>query len=359
MSIAHLQGSGNVIIGIDTHADTHVAVAITDQGGRLAELAFDADPAGFAHVDNWARSLGTPIAWGVEGTSSYGAGLSRHLTRTGAVVFEVNRPDRSLRRRVGKTDPIDAEAAARAVLAGTATAIPKTGDGPIEAIRVTRLVKRSAIKARTQAINQLKALIVTAPDALRCDLAGLTNPRLIDRCARLRPADTLQDPAVATKRALRRLARRVQALTDEIDDLDTELAALVTATAPKLLDQFGIGPDSAAALLIAAGDNPHRLHSEAAFAALCGTNPIPVATGKTNYHRLNRSGDRQANAALYRAVLTRLAYDPETKAYIAARLAPGGGNKKHLIRKLKRYLARQLYPIILDALAPPVTAHAA
>ena len=359
MSIADQPRSGNVIVGVDTHADVHVAVAISGLGARLDDLAFTPDPAGFASVTTWAASLGTVLAWGVEGTGSYGAGIARHLTRTGAVVFEVNRPNRALRRRVGKTDTIDAEAAARSVLSGTATALAKTGDGPIEAIRVTRLVKRSAVKARTQAINQLKALIVTAPDGLRRDLTGLTNPRLIDRCARLRPTDNLHDPATATKRGLRRLARRIQVLTDEIDDLDTELAALVTAAAPKLLDQFGIGPDSAAALLIAAGDNPHRLHSEAAVAALCGVNPIPVASGNADYHRLNRSGDRQANAALYRAVLTRLAYDPDTQAYIAARLAPGGGNKKHLIRKLKRYLARQLYPIILDALTPPATAHAA
>lgn len=358
-SIAETAHSGNVIVGIDTHSEIHVAVAITGLGARLGDLSFAPDTAGFARLEAWAAAFGPVIAWGIEGTASYGAGLARHLLSGGAVVLEVNRSDRGLRRRVGKTDPIDAEAAARAVLAGTATAVPKTGDGPVEAMRVTRMVKRSAIKARTQAINQLKALIVTADDGLRSELAGLTTPRLVDRCARFRSTTSLDDPANATKRAMRRLARRIQVLTDEIDELEAELDTLVAGTATALLEVFGIGTDSAAALLIAAGDNPHRLHSEAAFAALCGVNPIPIASGKTGYHRLNRGGDRQANAALYRAVLTRLAYHDETKAYIEARLAPGGGNKKHLIRKLKRYLARQLYPLIIEALAPTSEQHAA
>lgn len=354
-SIAHAPTPDNVIVGVDTHSQIHVAVAITGLGARLGEFSFDPDPAGFALLEDWAAAHGTVAAWGIEGTASYGAGLARHLIRGGELVLEVNRPDRSLRRRVGKSDPIDAEAAARAVLAGTATAIPKTGDGLVESMRVTRLVKASALKARTQAINQLKALIITAPDALRGELDGLTRTRLIDRCAASRPA-TNNDPATTTKRALRTLARRIQTLTVEIKELHAQLAVLVAAVAPTLLDQFGVGPDTAAALLVAAGDNADRLHSEAAFAALCGTNPVPASSGNTDHHRLNRGGDRQANAALHRIIIVRLAWDPETRAYMADRVTPNGSNKKHIIRKLKRHLARRLYPHI-TAIVAPAPAH--
>ena len=331
-SIAHAPTPDNVIVGVDTHSQIHVAVAITGLGARLGEFSFDPDPAGFALLEDWAAAHGTVAAWGIEGTASYGAGLARHLIRGGELVLEVNRPDRSLRRRVGKSDPIDAEAAARAVLAGTATAIPKTGDGLVESMRVTRLVKASALKARTQAINQLKALIITAPDALRGELDGLTRTRLIDRCAASRPA-TNNDPATTTKRALRTLARRIQTLTVEIKELHAQLAVLV-----------------------AAGDNADRLHSEAAFAALCGTNPVPASSGNTDHHRLNRGGDRQANAALHRIIIVRLAWDPETRAYMADRVTPNGSNKKHIIRKLKRHLARRLYPHI-TAIVAPAPAH--
>jgi transposase len=358
-SIADRLGPDKVIVGVDTHSQVHVAVAITGLGARLGELSFDPSPAGFARLEEWSAMCGEVTAWGVEGTGSYGAGLARYLMRSGECVLEVNRPDRSLRRRVGKSDPIDAEAAARSVLAGTATTAPKTGDGLVESMRVTRIVKRSAVKARTQAINQLKALIVTAPpDTLRADLTGLTPVRLVTRCASLRPNDTL-DPVSVTKRAIRVLARRIQALTAEIKQLQAELDALVAAVAPDLLEVFAVGPDTAAALLITAGDNPHRLHSEAAFAALCGTSPIPASSGKTDRHRLNRGGDRQANAALHRIVIVRLSKHPETQTYMADHMSAEGGNKKHVIRKLKRYLARQLYPLIVDAVTTTPAQHAA
>ncbi len=283
----------------------------------------------------------------MEGTGCYGAGLARSLRSQGHQVVEVNRPDRATRRRRGKSDPIDAEAAARAVLAGTARTEPKTADGAVEMIRILKMTKNSAVKAQTQARNQLKALLVTAPEELRHALSGLPARALIERCAAFRGlGDDLRaaPPTTTTvaKQALRVLARRVLVLRAEIKEAERQLRHLTTAACPALTDTFGVGPDCAAALLVTAGDNPERLHSEAAFAALCGVNPIPASSGKTNRHRLNRSGDRQANAALHRIVVVRLRYHQPTQAYLARRLAQGK-TKAEIIRCLKRYVAREIF----------------
>lgn len=351
--------SAEIVIGVDTHKHTHVAVALSSLGARLVELEFPTTAAGLASVQAWARTQGRVIAWGVEGTGSWGAGLARALMAAGDVVIEVNRPDRQVRRMLGgKSDPIDAEAAARAVLSGQATIIPKTGDGLMEMIRLTRSTRRSAVKACTAAMNQLRSHLVTAPVALRDDLEGLTRGQLLTRCGGFRPATAL-DVINHTKRILRGLARRVQALDTEVRDLTRELRKLTETAAPELLAQHGVGPDTAAALLIAAGDNPHRLRSEAAFAALSGSNPIPASSGKTDRHRLNRGGDRQANAALHRIIIVRLKSDPETRSYMAAHLNPNASNKKHVMRCLKRYLARRLYPLILNAATTPQPAQIA
>ena len=290
--------------------------------------------------------LGEVVAFGIEGTGSYGAGLARYLAGRGRTVIEVSRPDRSTRRRLGKSDPIDAEMAARAVLAGVAKDSPKSGLDKVEMIRMLKIVKDSAIKARTQAINQMKALVVTAPVELRHKLAGLNVRRLVARCASFRPGE-LVAPLAAAKYALRMLARRHYQLTSEIEGIDTELARLTAETAPALSDVFGVGPDTAATLLVTAGSNPERLRSEAAFAALCGVNPIPASSGKTNRHRLNRGGDRRANAALYRIVLVRLRYHEPTREYMSRRTSEGM-TKAEIIRCLKRYVARQVYAILRD-----------
>jgi transposase len=247
---------------------------------------------------------------------------------------------------VGKSDPVDAEMAARAVLAGVAKDYPKSGLDKVEMIRMLKIVKDSAIKARTQAINQMKALIVTAPVELRHKLAGLNVRRLTARCASFRPGE-LAAPLAAAKHVLRLLARRHYQLTSEIEGIDTELVRLTSETAPALVDVFGIGPDTAATLLVTAGSNPERLRSEAAFAALCGVNPIPASSGRTNRHRLNRGGDRQANSALYRIVLVRLRYHEPTKAYMSRRVGEGM-TKSEVIRCLKRYVARQIYSILRE-----------
>jgi len=331
----------SVIVGVDTHRDEHVAVALDQLGTRVGTLRLATTVQGYIDLERWARELGEVAAFGVEGTGSYGAGLARFLMGRGYRVVEVNRPDRSTRRRVGKSDPTDAEMAARAVLAGVADSTPKSGLDQVEMIRMLKSTKSSALKARTQAMNQIKALLVTAPAPLRQALRSLTSGRLVLRCAGLR-SGALVTPLAAAKRALHLLARRYQHLTSEIRGLDLDLAQLTAAVAPALVSAFGIGADSAAALLVTAGSNPERLRSEAAFAALCGVSPIPASSGRTNRHRLNRGGDRQANAALHRIVIVRLRFDPRTQAYMQRRRAEGL-SKTEVIRCLKRYVAREVF----------------
>jgi transposase len=342
-----------ITVGVDTHNDIHVAVAIDALGRRLGELAVPATAAGYQQLHCWAENLGPCNAYGVEGTGSYGAGLARYLRSCGARVVEVNRPDRATRHRLGKSDPIDAEAAARAVLAGTAVGTPKHGDDRVEMIRILKLTRDSAVKSQTQAVNQVKAVLVTAPPELREALHGLPRISLLERCAALRPSE-LSTPIAVAKHALRLLARRALALRAEAKALNVQLAELTTAAAPALVELIGIGPDSAAALLISAGDNPQRLRGEAAYAALCGTNPIPASSGKITRHRLNRSGDRQANAALHRAVVTRMRWHEPTKIYVQRRTAEGK-TKAEIMRCLKRYLARQVYRCLLPTIVKQVS----
>ena len=333
-----------VIIGVDTHKDQHVAVAIDGRGVRLGEKHVSVATCGYEELERWSCSLGRVHAFGIEGTGSYGAGLARFLTDRNYTVVEVNRPDRSVRYRKGKSDPTDAEMAARSVLAGVADATPKSGKGEVEMIRMLKSTKNSAVKARTQAVNQMKALVVTAPAELREKLDDLSTSALIKRCRNFRPG-RLDSPTAAAKYTLRSLACRYSQLSKDIHDLRAELQRLIRTTALALIEAFGVGPDTAADLLIAAGSNPDRLHSEAAFASLCGVNPVPASSGKTNRHRLNRGGDRQANAALYRIVVVRLRHDLRTQAYLRRRTTEGM-SKIEVIRCLKRYVAREVYSII-------------
>jgi transposase len=332
-----------VTVGVDTHADVHVAVATDGFGRRLDTISVPTTPAGYAELLGWAQRLGRPDAWGIEGTGSFGAGLVRFLRANGQVVAEVNRPDRQARRRRGKSDPLDAEAAARTVQAQQGS-IPKAADGQVEMIRSLRVARATAMKARTQAINALKALVVTAPAELREQLRGLSTVRLVQATAGLEPGPVTTPVAAATL-GLRALARRYQLLSAELTGLDAELDRLTRAAAPRLVARFGVGPDSAGALLVAAGDNPERLHSDAAFAMLCGASPIQASSGKTRRHRLNRGGDRQANAALYRIVVARLRHDETSQRYVARRLHEGK-SKKEAIRCLKRYVAREVFAVL-------------
>lgn len=331
-----------VVGGIDTHTDLHQAAVIDSIGRHLATEAFETTPAGYRRLLDWLRSHGEVLAVGIEGTGAYGAEVARFLTANEVTVVEVDRPDRKARRDNGKSDPIDAYAAATAVLSGRAGGTPKTRDGIVEAIRALRVVRKSAVKARTQTINQIRTLIVTAPSAVREKLRGLSARALVDTLARSRPTGAPDDPEFAVRTALRRLARRYQALDEEIKEADKEIGPLVTKAAPRLVALPGVGPETAGQLLVSAGDNPDRLKSEAAFAHLCGAAPVPASSGRTNRHRLNRGGDRQANNALHTIVLVRMKYDQRTREYVARRTAEGMV-KKDVIRCLKRFVAREVY----------------
>ncbi|MFC5188162.1 IS110 family RNA-guided transposase [Actinomadura harenae] len=332
--------------GVDTHQDTHTAAVIDQVGRVLGTEQFPATTAGYAALLAWMRSFGRLGRVGVEGTGAYGAGLARLLHDQGITVVEVDRPDRKTRRFQGKSDPIDAVQAAKTALAGERTGTPKQRDGRIEALRNLRVARRSAVEQRADTQRQIKALIVTAPDQVRERLRHLPVRELIAVCADLRPDRTdAASPTAAAKIALRSLARRHRQLTAEIADLDELLEPLVAAINPRLVAANGVGTDVAGQLLVTAGQNHDRLRSEAAFAMLCGAAPIPASSGKTNRHRLNRGGDRHANAALYRVVLCRLRWDPRTRAY-AERRTQQGMTKKEIIRCLKRYIARELYQLI-------------
>lgn len=334
--------TGPVTGGVDTHAEVHVAAAVDQAGRVLGTCSFPAGEAGYADLLGWLAGHGELDRVGVEGTGSYGAGLARYLAGQGVSVLEAPRPDRQRRRRHGKSDPVDAVSAALAALGGEDCGLPKGGDGPAESIRALRAARGGAVKARTQAGNQLRDLAVTAPAPLRAQLAGLRTPRL----ARAAAAFTCGDPAgpaEGTKAAMASIAARWLALDAEVTRLDAALEQLVTRiAAPGYLARPGVGYLSASALIAAAGDNPDRITTEAAFAALCGASTVDCSSGKQQRHRLNRGGNRQANSALWRIAVTRIRCDPPTQAYYARRVAEGK-TRKEIIRELKRYIARQAY----------------
>jgi transposase len=339
---------GDVIVGVDTHKDQHVAVAIDGLGGRVGDpLEIAATNEGYSELLAWALSLGRVHVFAVEGCGSYGIGLARFLRRNGHRPVEVSRPPRAGARRMsGKSDSIDAEHAARMALADTGVITPKLADGQVEAIRLVKIARDSAVKSHATAIITLKAVLVTASQELRDQLEPLSDFQLLTACAGLDATGDLSDPAVAMRHTLTALAHRWFALHDEIKIHAKHLKSLTRAAAPQLLDAYGVGLDIAAQMLITAGDNAHRVRNEAAFAKLCGVCPIPAGSGKTNgRHRLNRGGNRQANAALYRAVIVRMRWHEPTIAYVARRTTDGL-SKKDIIRCLKRYLARELYQLL-------------
>ena len=330
-----------VIVGVDTHKDKHVAVALDSLGRRLGEMICSTTSASYEALLLWAKDLGDVEAFGIEGTGSYGAGLCRFLQSSGCVVVEVNRPDRAVRRSSGKSDPVDAEAAARAVIAGRAASIPKSNDDKVEMIRLLRVARQGAIKARSQAIITLKAVVVNIPDALREQLRELSSAKLVDACINLQPGAVI-DATSAAETSLKSIASRYRCLNDEIKKLTKQLLTLTTSAAPVLTTLKGVGPEVAGTLLQAAGDNPERITSEAAFAALCGVSPVDASSGKTVRRRLNRGGNRDANSALYIIVMCRLRYDETTQEYMTKRLAEGK-SRREVIRCLKRYVAREVY----------------
>ena len=341
-----------VIGGIDTHKHTHYAAVIDTNGRLLGHREFPATDPGYTSLLAWLRSHGQVEAIGVESTGSFGAALTRSLTAAGERVIEANRPNRAARHRDGKSDRLDAEQIARAVLGRNATAIPKSKSGLVEIIRTLRVTRASAVKARTQAFNTLFGVMIGAPSPLRDELVALTKRTLVNRCLRLRPeTDNLLELAeqperlllAGVKTALRDLARRWKALDTEIKSLNRQIALLVTRPAPDLVALFGVGVELAGQFLMTAGDNAERIRNEAAFAKLCGVVPQPASSGRTTgRHRLSRSGDRAANSALYIITIVRMRHHEATRAYLERRTAEGL-SKREIIRCLKRYISREVY----------------
>jgi transposase len=334
-----------VTLGVDTHKDLHVAAVLDQVGRRLGVASFATDDAHHGQLWDWASGFGLLAQAGGEGTGSFGYRLAQYLTGRGVAVFEVNRPNRTARRRRGKSDTVDAENAARAVLSGDATATPKTRTGPAGQLRALLVARRSAVKSRTQAELQLRSLILELDDDIRARLDHRRTGDLAAACAGLTGTD-------GTSLALAALGRRWQHLDAEVRDNNSHIQALVRQTAPGLLKRPGIGPVCAAQLLATAADNPDRLAGEAAFAALCGVSPVEHSSGKTQRHRLNRGGDRAANSALWTIANNRLIHDPRTREYAARRTATGS-SRKEILRQLKRYIAREVFAEIRRALTPP------
>ena len=333
----------SVVGGVDTHADVHVAAAVDSNGGVLGIESFPADQSGYESLLGWMVGFGPVEQVGVEGTGSWGVGLSRFLADHDVMVVEVDRPNRQKRRKVGKSDPTDAVAAARAALSGEASVTPKTRNGPVEQMRVLMVARRSAREQRIQTLNQLRHLVFTAPEPVRTRFKDRYKTGLVTEAANMRPHKGSDPVTYTTNLMIRNLARRIKALNAEMRTIDGMLTELITQTAPGLFELYGVGVDNAASLLVTAGDNPDRLRSEGSWAHLCGTTPLPANSGKvTTRFRLNRGGDRQANAALHRIVLTRMSSDPQTRRYVARR-RDKGLNTAEIMRCLKRYVARQTY----------------
>ena len=331
-----------ITAGVDTHLDTHVAAALDERGGLLGVESFETTPAGYGQLLGWLRGFGEVELVGVEGTGSYGAGLTRHLHDEGVKVVEVDRPNRQRRRSRGKSDPQDAISAARAAQSGDCAGEAKTRDGNVETMRVLRIARNSARRSRTQALNQMRSIISTAPDPIRAELRDLNVYRMLEKTSAYRPRNRAE-VAGGTRFVLRTLAKRAISLEAEVKEIDSILKDLVADTAPDLVARSGLGTDTTSALLVAAGDNPGRLRNEASFAHLCGVAPIDANTGKQQRrHRLNRGGDRQANSALWTIAICRMAADQHTRDYINRRMNEGL-TKKEAIRCLKRHIAREVY----------------
>ena len=340
--------AAKVVAGVDTHADTHhVAVLDAATGGVLGDKKFPTGRAGYAALVAFVCAFGQVVRFGVEGTNSYGAGLARHLRTAGHTVVEVVRPNRAERRLRGKSDPLDAITAARTAMAPDRLPTPKTSDGAVEAIRVLLTTRRSAVKARTAAMQQICSILVSAPDTLRQQYEPLPAKTRLERLRRLRPGTDPTDVHAVTSRCLKQLATRCGDLDRELVAIDASLRQAITDHAPALLAAYGVGVVTAATLLVTAGDNPDRVTSEAGLAALCGVSPIPASSGRTDRHRLNRGGDRQANCAIHQIALVRMSSDQRTRAYIAKKRAEGKSTKEAM-RCLKRAICREVYRLLIN-----------
>ena len=342
MALSTVDTARLVTGGVDTHLEVNVAAVLDGIGGLLGVEEFPTTPDGNRQLLAWLAGFGTVVRVGVEGTGSYGASLARYLGRCGVTVVEVDRPNRQERRRKGKSDTVDAVQAARAALAHDELGAAKTRDGNIEAIRTLLVARRSARSMRIATMNQIRHLGFTALDEIRLALKGVSRVLIARTAAAMRPREGSDAVVFATKTSLRSLGRRALVLEAEIARMDKLLARLVGEHHEDLLSPYGVGVQSAALLLVAAGDNPQRMKSEAAWARMCGVTPIEASSGKVVRHRLNPGGNRQANSALWHIVITRMSSDPRTRAYVERRTKEGL-SKKEIIRILKRYVAREMY----------------
>lgn len=346
--------SGRVTAGVDTHGESHVVAALDSVlAVELGHASFATTPTGYRDLRVWLERHGMIDRVGIESTGSWGAGLARSLAREGIAIVEVDRPDRTTRRNEGKSDPTDAYAAARSVISGRSRAVPKSQDGLVEAIRAVEVACHGATKDRTRAINQFKALVVTAPETLREQLRRLPFSAQLDRSYRF-PEHHDDVVMQETRIALKELARRIAFLDTQIARLEQRMTELTVQAAPALVGMFAVGPHVAAQLLAAVGDNPHRMTSEARFAKLCGACPIPASSGKTQRHRLNRGGDRRANNALHTIVLVRMRFHNPTRVYVERRRSEGKTTAE-ITRCLKRFVAREVYQTIMHPAADLVT----
>jgi transposase len=351
-----MPGTTRVVVGgVDTHKDVHVAAVVDPTGRVLATAGFPTGQAGYERLLTWMNSFGEVAKVGVEGTGAYGAGLTRYLQSQGLRVVDVDRPDRQARRRRGKSDTVDAEVAARAALSGEAHVVPKARDGVVESLRALRVAYCSARDHRTRVGNQIRDLVLTAPDDLRAELSPLETAERAACCAGLDLDGDSAQISAGLRLALELLGRRYLALSEEMRELEAAIDRLTAEANPALRGVKGVGPVTAATLLVAAGDNPERLTNEAAFAALCGSSPIEASSGKVVRHRLNRGGNRQANNALWRIVMVRLTCDRPTGTYVARRRAEGKSDRE-IVRCLKRYVAREVYRHLVAPQAVPAGA---
>ena len=340
-----------IIGGVDTHQDLHTAAIVTLDGAALGTESFSTTRAGYRAMLRWFLSHGELLRIGVESTGWYGAGITRHLALAGVPVLEVTGPDPAARRAKGKDDALDAIAAAEAARTKRRVQVAKDRSGAVAALRVLRTTRKTAVKCRRATLQQLHNTVVAAPEEVRDQVRNLTRMQRLRMCAAWRP-DTIgyRDPVVATRLSLKSLARRILDLNDEIADLDRLIGPLVGELAPNLLQLEGVGIEIAGEFVVAAGENPDRLRCEASFATMCGACPIPASSGKTQRHRLNRGGNRQANSALHLVAIGRMRTDERTQAYVARRTQEGLP-KREIIRCLKRYVAREIYRALTTSIS--------
>ena len=334
--------------GVDTHMDTHTLAILSRQGQVISTATFPTNRQGYINLINHLKEAGEVPIVGVEGTNSYGAGLTRALRGAGYEVKEVLRPTRQVRRLHGKSDPLDAVEAARSLLSNHGISEAKDSSTPAESLRCLLLSRVQLVRMATNMINTITALLVTAPEEVRAKYRNLSPKKLAEHLAASRPKqEPLDTPEIAVMHALRHLAKVRLDVQERALQLEMQMHEILQQHYPQILNIYGVGTIVATQLVVTIGGNPERVRNEAAFASLCGVAPIPASSGRTTRHRLNRGGDRRGNAALHRIALNRLYRDPRTKDY-AERRKQEGKSKREIMRCLKRAIAREVFRVLTN-----------